>query len=202
MGALQERLLNVNAFKVINETHGYQWHCFARGRGRCASRSLIIVTGCVKTSMFAMSIFSGASRSAGISATVSATGLVDGNVSWGFSSTNYRSFDTRVGPTPPSSTRNQCVFLNFLQVPDSLLKRFGRQTNMLPRQISSSFRGSMSVGEGEPAPPPPLSVENSTSSQLGTGSSNHSESGSNGAQVYAGLSCVRGDTLKCVSYLR
>ena len=77
-GASRERLLNVGALKSMVEKRANQLHSFRRKLGRDRSGSLVVIIMCDKTSMYATLAFSGASRSGGISAMVSAPGLVDG----------------------------------------------------------------------------------------------------------------------------
>lgn len=178
-GASREKLLNIGALKSMVESQASRWKTFAQKHGRDPSASIVVVTMCDKTSMFATLTFSGASRSAGISAMVSASGLVDGKVSWNFSSTNYQSLDSHIGPMPPSLMRNQCVFLRFLVLPDpgkSLLKWFEKQ-NPFPR-LGSPFKGSTSHGSA-PSPSP-----NRGDTQVATSNSNSPDVNS-GVQVNA-----------------
>jgi hypothetical protein len=116
-GASSEELLNVTKLKSVADRRAPQWYDFARKRGRHGP--LFIVTGCDKTHIWWMMAFSGASRSAGLSAMVSVAGVVDGKISWDFTKNDYHCYDYRVGPTPPSALRNQCVFLRGLELRDS-----------------------------------------------------------------------------------
>lgn len=146
-GASGEDLLNIPALQSVAERYASQWYEFARQRGR--SGSLFVVTGCDKTSMWGMLSFSGASRSAGVSAMVSAAGIVDGKISWDYTSNDYNSFDFRVGPTPPSPTRNQCVFIRSIEVlnPDKgLLKWLEKRANLIPRELVTRIKSSTTSG--------------------------------------------------------
>lgn len=203
-GASRERLLNVGSLKSMAEAHAPQWYNFARSLGRERCASLNIITGCDKTSMFAMLTFSGASRSAGISALVSAAGLVDGKVSWDFSSVDYHSFDSRVGPTQQSLTRNQCVFFRSFVLArpgKGLLKWFGNQTSLLPRQFDSRLHGSMS-GRGRDSTSPSALDQEFPNSKFGASSSDNTGNigpdTSEGMQVISRLHYAEDVVLRCV----
>lgn len=152
-GASGEDLLNIPALQSVAERDASQWYEFARRRGR--SGPLFVVTGCDKTSMWGMVSFSGASRSAGISAIVSAAGIVDGKISWDYTSSDYNSFDFRVGPTPSSSIRNQCVFVRSFELSNPakrLLKWLEKRANLIPRELSTRIKGPTNSGNSR-APP-------------------------------------------------
>jgi hypothetical protein len=113
-GASREDLLNVKKLMSVAERQAPQWYDFARKLGR--NGPLFVVTGCDKTHIWGMMSFSGASRSAGLSAKISVAGVIDGKISWDFTKNDYRSCDFRTGPTPPSPVRNQCVFLRGIEL--------------------------------------------------------------------------------------
>ena len=131
-GASREDLLNVDPLKALAEMQAPLWQHFAGGRGR-GQRRLFVVTGCDKASTFAELSFTAESRTGSISATVSA-GLVDGKFSLEISSTNYHSYDSRVGQRPQSSTPNLCVFVRGFEINpgNGLFRRIGKGVKLTP----------------------------------------------------------------------
>jgi hypothetical protein len=166
-GASREDLLSVDPLKALAEMQAPLWQHFAGGRGRGQKR-LFVVTGCDKATTFAVLSFTAESRRGSISATVSA-GLVDGKFSMDISSTDYHSYDSRVGPRPQSPTPNLCVFLRGFEINPGkdLFKRIGKRVK-LPRELFSLFQGFTSSGsEGCPTTSSVSNMEDSMGSQLG-----------------------------------
>jgi hypothetical protein len=167
-GACREDLLSVDPLKTLAEIQAPLWQQFAGGRGR-GQRRLFVVTGCDKASTFAELSFTAESRIGNISATVSA-GFVDGKFSLEILSTNYHSYESRVGPRPQSSTPNLCVFVRGFEINPGkgLFKRIGKRVK-LTRELFNIFPGSESSGldDGRTSS---SNMEDSMGSQLGAGS--------------------------------
>jgi hypothetical protein len=91
---------------------------------------------------------------------VSVAGIIDSKISWEFTRNDSRSFDYRVGPTPTSDARNQCVFLRGIElsVPEKVISKW-------VDKAMSLVKGLMPFGGKET----PTADERSESGQLARG---------------------------------
>lgn len=114
-GGIQHKVNRSAPFSKYIYDHHLSWHKFATKRGYdLRVEDIVLVSGCVKTSGWALAAYSDQESGGSFSVSLSASGLFTFSPNYNTEDKHYAGVQHREGPAAgPSSSQDQCVFVQY-----------------------------------------------------------------------------------------